>query len=164
MKPHNQQQGVSLIEVLISVFILAVGVLGLAGLQAQSLRLNHESYYRTQLTVLANDIGDRMRANRKTAINSDSYKVGLGKDSGASTEDCEVADCTSGSLAAYDLSQWQENIANTLPGGVGAVTPLARTGAQTWREYSIQIQYDSVSSDPDNSAPEAISFSYRTRI
>ena len=50
-------------EVLIAMLVLAIGLLGLASLQAQSLRFNHDSYVRSQATILAYEIMDKMRAN-----------------------------------------------------------------------------------------------------
>ncbi len=55
--------GFTLIEVLIAMLVLAVGLLGLAGLQATSLRNNQSAYNRSQATQLAYDLADRMRAN-----------------------------------------------------------------------------------------------------
>ncbi len=56
--------GFSLIEVLISVLVLAIGLLGLAALQTQGLRASTDSYVRSQATTLAYDIIERMRTNR----------------------------------------------------------------------------------------------------
>ena len=61
------QKGYGLIEVLVSVLVLSIGLLGLAGLQTQSLRFNNEAYFRTQATLLAMDMSDRLRTNFETA-------------------------------------------------------------------------------------------------
>ena len=59
----NKNAGFTLIEVLIAMLVLAVSLLGLAGLQATSLRNNQSAYNRSQATQLAYDLADRMRAN-----------------------------------------------------------------------------------------------------
>ena len=59
----NKNTGFTLIEVLIAMLVLAVGLLGLAGLQATSLKNNQSAYNRSQATQLAYDIADRMRSN-----------------------------------------------------------------------------------------------------
>lgn len=64
----NKQRGVGLLEVLISVLILAVGLLGLAGLQAQALKTNHSSFQRSQAVMLSYVIIDSMRADMASAI------------------------------------------------------------------------------------------------
>lgn len=56
-----QELGFSLIEVLITLAILSVALLGLAFLQAQGMQLNTSAYSRTQASILAGDIVDRMR-------------------------------------------------------------------------------------------------------
>jgi type IV pilus modification protein PilV len=61
--PGMGQHGFTLVEVLVTVVILAVGLLGLAGLQAVSMRNNHSAYERTQAVQLAYDMADRVRAN-----------------------------------------------------------------------------------------------------
>ena len=58
------QRGFSLLEVLIAVVVLSIGLLGLASLQATSLRMNQEALMRSQEAHLAYDMIDRMRANR----------------------------------------------------------------------------------------------------
>lgn len=53
--------GFTLVEVLIAIIILAVGILGLAALQMAGMRTNHSAYLRTQATIAAADLIDRMR-------------------------------------------------------------------------------------------------------
>ena len=57
-------RGFTLIEVLVSVVIFSVGLLGLAGLQATGLKLNQSSMLRSHATLLAYDVLDSMRANK----------------------------------------------------------------------------------------------------
>jgi type IV pilus assembly protein PilV len=64
------QSGFTLVEVLVAVVVLAVGLLGLAGLQVTSVRFNNSAYLRSQATNLAYDIADRIRANRSVALAS----------------------------------------------------------------------------------------------
>jgi len=64
---HRAQIGATLIEVLVAIVVLSIGLLGLAGLQATSIQANQGAYYRSQASILAADITDRMRANRKAA-------------------------------------------------------------------------------------------------
>ncbi len=60
---RSRQSGFSLLEVLIAIVITSIGLLGLAAMQATGLRNNHSAYHRSQATVLAYDIADRMRSN-----------------------------------------------------------------------------------------------------
>jgi len=65
-----RQSGFTLLEVLVAILVLSIGLLGLAGLMASSIRNNHSAYQRTQATWLAYDMIDRMRVNRANAITS----------------------------------------------------------------------------------------------
>lgn len=105
--------GFTMIEVLVTVLVLSIGLLGLAGLQATSLRNNHSAYLRSQATVLAYDIADRMRANRSSA-GAGNYVIGLGDDAPSGT-----------AIAATDLSDWKAALAQLLPAGDGAIAIAA---------------------------------------
>src|SRR5438067_6771224 len=65
--PMDKNRGFTLIEVLISMLIMAIGLLGLAGMQAVAQRAEVESYQRAQALVLVQDMVDRINVNRKVA-------------------------------------------------------------------------------------------------
>src|SRR5690554_2545300 len=72
MKVTANQNGFSLIEVLVTVLILATSLLAVATLQTRSLEYNHSAYLRSQANIIAYDILDRMRldpANNVCAVN-----------------------------------------------------------------------------------------------
>lgn len=111
----TRQSGFTLIEILISLIVLAVGFLGLAALQTGSIQGTQNTYYRTQADMLANDLAERMRANRLGAANSD-YAFGGGSpppDAGCDGgEDCDESE-----IADDDLNEWVTWVQDTLPGG-----------------------------------------------
>lgn len=104
MKRH--QCGFTLIEILVSLVVLAIGLLGLAGLQAAGMRNNNSAYHRSQATILAYEIIDRMRVNRTEALTG-SYDVALATGP-AANQPCEGTSntCNNAQLATYDLNQW----------------------------------------------------------
>lgn len=108
--PPRRVSGMTLIEVLVAVLILSIGLLGLAGLQTLSLRSNHSAYLRSQATILAYDIADRMRANRQSAL-SGWYNIEL-----------EEAASSDTSIAATDLKEWKAALSTVLPAGDGSIT------------------------------------------
>jgi len=109
---RRRERGFSLIEVLIALLVLAIGLLGLAALQAQGLRFNHSAYVRTQATHIAYDIVDRMRTNR---ANVAAYTT---PDTGAACDPLV-------SSAAMDLNCWYRGLAASIPGGSGLITANA---------------------------------------
>lgn len=62
-----RQAGFSLLEILVTMLILSVGLLGLAGLQVVAQRAGQESYQRAQAMVIQGDILDRINTNRAAA-------------------------------------------------------------------------------------------------
>lgn len=117
--------GFSLVEVLVALVILSIGLLGLAGLQTRGVRDNHGAYLRTQATLHAKDLVDRMRANRSAALAGD-YDVDFG---------ANVA--PGATVASQDLSQWQATLAQ-LPGpGQGRVAV-----DQANRRVRVEISWD----------------------
>jgi type IV pilus assembly protein PilV len=77
------QRGMTLIEILVAVVVLSVGLLGLAGLQLKGMQVNQGSVYRWQAAMLAEDIADRMRADRANALVSQQYVVTANVPSGS---------------------------------------------------------------------------------
>ena len=73
----RKQTGFTLIEILVTVVVLAIGLLGLAGLQAAGLSFSSTAAQRSQATSLAYDIIDRMRANVNVA-RAGNYNIALG--------------------------------------------------------------------------------------
>jgi type IV pilus assembly protein PilV len=92
---HQHQAGVTLIEVLVTIIILAFGLLGLAGLQAKVQLTEVESYQRAQAIALLSDMTERISANRDQAA---SYVVASIGDQACAAPD--------GTVAGNDKSQW----------------------------------------------------------
>lgn len=65
---RHRQSGTTMIEVLVTILVMSVGLLGLAALQGFSLQAGQSAYYRTQATNLAYEVTDFARVNRSAAI------------------------------------------------------------------------------------------------
>ena len=127
------QKGAGLIEILISLLVIATGILGLTGLQTNSLTSNRTAYYRTQATILAYDIIDKQRANKNEAL-AGSYIIDV--NSTAATTTC-TTDCTAADLTAMDLTQWKNSLSTELPNGNGSITLIAGTTSA----YQVTVQW-----------------------
>ena len=94
----RSQRGVSMLEVLISIVLLTIGLLGVAQLQFRMQAAEVEAYQRTQAIVLLQEMVDRINANRKNAADYVTA-VPLGT---ASTIDCS----SPATLALRDQCDW----------------------------------------------------------
>ena len=115
-------RGFTLIEIMITVLILGIGLLGLAGLQTKGLQYDHVAFMRSQAAIQADDIVDRMRANIIEAQAS-TYDVAFNSSPG-SAADCAATACDGATMGAYDLTVWKLNLAEILPGGDGEITTV----------------------------------------
>lgn len=111
------QSGFTLIEVLVSALILAIGLVGVAGLQALSLKTNQSAFMRSQATALAYDLADRMRTNLEGA-NGGFYDPAQA----AIDANCTTTNgCAPAVMALHDLAEWNAAINTYLPMGQGFV-------------------------------------------
>ena len=129
----DKAKGFTLIEVLISLLILTLGLLGLAGMQAVAQRAELESYQRAQALVLLQDMVDRVNANRKVAgcyaFTPTAGTVYAG--TGASAPTCTAAYGTAQQRAQADADMlaWH-NLLNGAAEALGANQVGAMTGAR----------------------------------
>jgi type IV pilus assembly protein PilV len=170
------QRGVGLVEVLVAVLILGIGLLGLAALQTQSLKYNGEAYLRTQATILAMDMADRLRANRKIALDQPAlYTLDETDEPSVSVDLCSSQACTASELAQYDFAQWRTRLREVLPGGTGTLQPnTSATASTAGREYLITVKYDLSFGRTEEDGADAlekaqiedakVSLQYRTKI
>jgi type IV pilus assembly protein PilV len=128
--------GFTLIEVMISVLILGIGILGILNLQSRALMDNQDAYIRTQANFLLNDMSDRVRANHQywqEKINSNAviletaykfcnvYDPTSGVDSVA-TPPILPTECSYIEIAKYDMYRWKKEVEDQLPNGEVAIT------------------------------------------
>lgn len=135
------ERGFSLLEVMVAVLVLSIGLLGMAGLQLNSLKFNQTATTRSQATVLAYDIADRMRANRAVA-KAGGYDIGVDDDPSGST------------VAMTDLSDWKDSLGRFLPDGNGSI---ARNGDTV----TITVTWDESRVDSASSSQQ---FVFETRL
>ena len=107
----KNNRGFTLVEVLVAVVILSVGLLAVAGMQLNSMRGSNNALYRSQAVLGAEDVLDRMRANRTAALDGD-YDITLGVAPDSSTYS---------GIVLEDLEGWKETLVANLPAGDGSV-------------------------------------------
>ncbi len=111
--PYKSCHGFTLVEVLVSLVILALGILGTIAMQTYALNDSQDAYLRTQAIFLVHDIGDRIRANTAGwAFVPSPFDFACNQPG---------ANCLPVQMAQFDYGYWQNAVATQLPGGVGEV-------------------------------------------
>ncbi len=123
-------RGVTLIEVMVTLFIVSIGLLGVAGLQSTSIASGYTATQRSLVNFHAADLAERMRANRDAII---SYG-GAGADN-----DC-TASCTAAQMAALDVYEWREALRASLGVSVTGTT-IVVNNAETPADVTITINW-----------------------
>jgi type IV pilus assembly protein PilV len=126
----QRRAGFSLIEVMITLVITAVGLLGVAKMQALAIGNTKTAGSRALAAIHAAGMASAMHANKaywaaRLAPANVSVNVGANVLSDvtlqAQSTDCISSNCTPVQMAAYDLKLWGAALTRQLPGGTGAL-------------------------------------------
>lgn len=133
--------GFSLVEVLITLVIMSIGMLGIAGLYVQSMQAGRTSTFRHNAVTLAGDVADRIRANPSAGI---AYTAQFGADNNCINGG---VDCTAVEMAAQDILLWKNQAIETLPAGDvrividNTVAPATYEITVSWNEPGENLSY-----------------------
>lgn len=147
--------GFSLMEVLVALLLLAIGLLGFAGMQVIGLRNNANTSLRTQASLLAYDIIERMRANRDS-VALHHYDIALADSAPASPT----------TLAQQDIAYWLTTLGTTLPQGDGSIAVVVDAGAGT-ADVTVTLQWEERAQEHATDktvSNRTLSFVYATRL
>ncbi|CAN7742643.1 type IV pilus modification protein PilV [Pseudorhodoferax sp. LjRoot39] len=161
----RRQRGVTLLESMIAIVLVALGVLGILGVQLRTLADTQTAVRRAQAIRLIEDLGERIKANPTslTAAVLANYVVGENEVSGA-PPNCANG-CGPGDTALADIAQWKANVAATMPLGEAAVFVVAQGTATnvrpqlgvmvSWRENERQREGATAAENAAYKAPFA---------
>lgn len=149
---HHRDSGFTLIESLIALLVLSIGLLGVAAMQLSSLQANNGAFQRTQATFLAQDIADRMRANRRAALDGD-YDMEYG----------DAAPGAPATVAENDIALWKARLAATLPAGASGEDEDA-PDAQIVTNAAAATVTITIRWDDSRGQDDALEFAMRTRL
>ena len=136
-----------MLEVLVSIVILSLGVLGVVGLQAASLQANREARSQAAGVRLGRELAELMRGNKGIAIQgtqaTNPYLLPLTSLPTGTTitdgpENCYSSNCSSAlNVAKFQIAEWQKRVMAELPGARVKIcfdaTPYEATGAYAGR-------------------------------
>lgn len=107
---RKKEAGTTMIEVLVTIVIVSLGLLGYAGLLVNGQKNNLTAYWHGQATILAYDIAESMRGNKVAATTAAAYNIAIGTSASGST------------VPRTELATWKSALALTLPSGDGSIT------------------------------------------
>jgi type IV pilus assembly protein PilV len=161
------QSGMSLIEVLVTMVVLAFGLLGVAGLLVGGVSNAANSESRSKASQLAADMADRIRANPTVALSATSEYLLNSAASKASSPRLwtEAAPTSPTTIAGNDKLAWMNALTAQLPQGRGRITNSA-SQAMTGRQVTIQVAWsaclgtltDAERTDCENNSADAFRF------
>jgi type IV pilus assembly protein PilV len=141
---RNNERGASMIEIVITIFIISIGLLGLGALQINAMKFQRSASQKSEATQSAYDLSERIRANGLGVVSSDYMYTTAYETTVANfpaIPECAMAKCTSNEVARIDLAQWLQNLASRLRGGAGYVKRNNVGGYDVtvmWREQNDQ--------------------------
>ena len=118
-KKQKNQNGSSMIEMMVALTVLAIGMMGSLSMQVTSTRFNQGAHFYSQAVFLANDIVDSIRTNPSV---SNAYIIML-NDPAPASRDCENTDitCNALDLRDWNIARWRENVENSLPNAKSSI-------------------------------------------
>ncbi len=127
---YSKNTGFSLMEILVSLIVLSVGLLGLSGLQIAAIKGTNDAHFRNEASFLLMDTSNRMRSNRQgmndylASVTDTTISLSCASEGIAN---CEGADsnCSAIDLAKYDLNEMACNAQNKLPTGAIELVKIA---------------------------------------
>jgi type IV pilus assembly protein PilV len=141
---RRSQKGFTLAEVLASVFLLALGIIGAAGMQLQALRTAQQSAFQTAALSLASEMADMMRMTLASPDAAALLKPYLQIDfrsaehAARPSASCYLASCVAEQLVEFNIEQWKQNIESSLPDGRARVC----FGMQPGKSGAAQSDWD----------------------
>ena len=119
----NKHSGTSLLETMVAVIVLSLGLVGISSTMLTSMRNNDATLSRTQSTMLANEIYEKILANLPAA-KAGNYNVSMWAALPQATEhDCvgSSANCSAAQVAEWDLATWGARVRNLMPSSDASV-------------------------------------------
>lgn len=127
----HQQQGVSLVEALVAVLIVALGVLGMLGMQINVLAETRNSTQRAQALRIIEDLSERVKSNPSRYAVLSTYVLPNWDEPGSTVvPNCSAVVCSAGQQAAWDINAWRRNVPLAMP-GAQALTFLSQSETNT---------------------------------
>jgi type IV pilus assembly protein PilV len=125
----QRQSGFTLVEIMVTMVVMTIGFLGLAGLQATALRSNSGATLRTQAVIYANDMAERIRANPLAVADN---VVPVPNHQFQNVGPLGNVDCNALPVTPICEEFWDDGINAIVPAGLCNASQLALWDINTW--------------------------------
>ena len=134
------ESGFALIESLIAIVVVALGILGILGVQMRTLADTQTGVRRAQAIRLIEDLSERLKVNPNALGNIANYEIAAGTP--PAPPDCKTVACSAQDLALADIRQWKRNLQASLPLSDAVVFEVAdETLANNNRQLGVLISW-----------------------
>lgn len=157
------QYGFTLLEALVTIVVISIGLLGLLGLQTFSIVNTQLSSARSQATIAADNIADRMRANPEGVAVNAYDKVDHPAAKNAPTACTGGTKCTPKAMANYDAWAWDKALGDQLPAGRGQLDCDESDGTRCVR-YRVRITWNERQAMDDKTGTGMAPITFETMV
>lgn len=149
-KSKQRQAGVGMVEILVTVLVLAIGLLGVVSMQYMSLKSANDAHNRYLAAMYTQELAERMRGNQ-VAVEAGAYN------SESKAGSICTTNCSTQQMAASDIREWLDNIEADLPNGAGTISALGPIGK---RKFTLTVTWDEADIYREDDAAEVMETSY----
>ena len=132
------QRGITLLESLVAIVVMALGILGILGVQMRTLSDTQTGVRRAQAIRLIEDMGERMKANPSALANLSSYVSNF---AASPTVPSCASGCTAANLATYDVAVWKRTVRESLPLGKASIFVAPGEADGTRRQLGVIVAW-----------------------
>ncbi len=168
---QQNQSGAAMIETVVSLFMLAVGLMGTLAMQVKGVNSNQRANLVTEANILAADMADRILAYNSDDIASDDDDyAGIYTGSGNAQDNSSCLDdgCDSSEQKTLDTYQWGQAVSSSLPGGTGEVQYAdgVYTVVLKWSQSDtfVDSTCSGIGDDLQDTSTEKACFAYQFRL
>ena len=158
-----------MIEVMVALFVLAIGLLGMLAMQTKSIQYNQSAYAYSQAAYLANDMVERIRRfpDRASVADYEAAAIAPSADDDFDAADvnqsCRANACSNAELIAQDKLIWATNVRNFLPGG-RATIDLVNVAARDYLRVNVSFVDDKLREEDADNPIEMLQYSMLVEI
>lgn len=155
-----------MLEVLISMFLLAVGVIGATGMLLATQRTSRQSALQTTALQLAADMAELARMHASMAgrpAQSNGFPTFDFNSSGAAASAapatrCYIESCNATEQLDFELYEWKKRVASTMPSGRAMVC----YDAHPWEDSGKKLRWD-CDAEAGGHAPLVVKLGWQTK-